>query len=179
MCGVLDRQPRSDASTPLCASSPGNPLGAPFTLSPSPRNNNYFLSFSIEPTCRRLPYLPASQRSDPPQAYLLAKQMTYLDDTDKFSWTLPALKALEADLGIRVIAGMTNDDEPTAARLEEVGLTNLGKLGKLEFYEQLAKSFVILGVGRPRISPSPWDALCMGVPVSSDARHLDPGGEPS
>ncbi|WVQ84839.1 hypothetical protein IAT38_006996 [Cryptococcus sp. DSM 104549] len=143
---------------------PGNPLGPAFTLSPSPRNPNHFLSYSIEPTCRRLPYLPPALRSSPPQAYLLAKQMNYLDDTPKFSWTLPALVGLQDELGIQVVAGMKNDDEETAKRVEEIGLRNLGPLGKLEFYAQLAKSFVFIGVGRPRISPSPWDALCMGVP---------------
>jgi hypothetical protein len=145
--------------------SPGNPLGTQFTLSPSPRNNNHFLSFSIEPTCRRLPFLPASLRAHPPQAYLLAKQVHYLDDTPAFSWTLPALVDLEREFGISVVGGMVEDDENTVKALKEVGLTNFGKLGKIEFYEELAKSFVLLGVGRPRISPSPWDALCMGVPV--------------
>jgi hypothetical protein len=40
-------------------------------------------------------------------------------------------------------------------------------LNKTEFYTQLAMSSVLVGVGKPRISPSPWDALCMGVPASS------------
>nr|XP_019043734.1 hypothetical protein I302_08315 [Kwoniella bestiolae CBS 10118]OCF22664.1 hypothetical protein I302_08315 [Kwoniella bestiolae CBS 10118] len=143
---------------------PANPLGTQFTLSPSPRNSNHFLSYSIEPTCRRLPSLPTASRSDPPQAYLLAKQMHYLEDSTAFSWTLEALVGLQEEYGIRVIGGMTDDDEDTAKRVKEVGIVNLGKLPKLEFYGQLAKSFVFIGVGRPRISPSPWDALCMGVP---------------
>ncbi|WWD21842.1 hypothetical protein CI109_106330 [Kwoniella shandongensis] len=143
---------------------PGNPLGPKFTLSPSPRNDNHFLSYSIEPTCRRLPYLPQSQRSKPPQAYLLAKQIHYLDDTPAFSWTLPALIDLQREFKIKVVGGMTDDDEVTAKAVQKIGLTNLGKLGKIDFYTQLAQSSVLIGVGRPRISPSPWDALCMGVP---------------
>ncbi|WWC66092.1 uncharacterized protein I303_108714 [Kwoniella dejecticola CBS 10117] len=141
-----------------------NPLGEHFTLSPSPRNNNYFLSYSIEPTCRRLPSLSASERSHPPQAYLLAKQIKYLEDTGKFSWTLDTLSHLQEKYDIKVLAGMTDDDEVTSLRVKEAGLTNLGRLNKLDFYRQLAKSFVFIGVGQPRISPSPWDALCMGVP---------------
>ncbi|ADV21512.1 hypothetical protein I305_03547 [Cryptococcus gattii E566] len=143
---------------------PGTPLGPQFTLSPSPRNANHFLSYSIEPTCHRLPYLAPSHRSDPPQAYLLAKQMHYLDDTPAFSWTLPALMELQDEFGIQVVAGLKDDDPVTAKAVEDIGLKNLGRLGVMEFYEQLSKSFVLLGVGRPRISPSPWDALCMGVP---------------
>ncbi|WVF68323.1 hypothetical protein IAT40_003088 [Kwoniella sp. CBS 6097] len=143
---------------------PRNPLGTQFTLSPSPRNDNHFLSYSIEPTCRRLPYLPTHERAHPPQAYLLAKQMHYLEDKPEFSWTLPTLKGLETQYSIRVVAGMKEDDDETSKRVKEIGLTNFGRLGKIEFYEQLARSFVFVGVGRPRISPSPWDALCMGVP---------------
>lgn len=158
---------------PLTSSltSPGNPLGAQFTLSPSPRNDNHFLSFSIEPTCHRLPFVPHSRRAKPPQAYLLAKQVHYLDDTPAFSWTLPALVDLEREFGISVVGGMVDDDEVTSAAVHAAGLTNLGRLGKMEFYEELATSFVLVGVGRPRISPSPWDALCMGLPVSRRHRH--------
>ncbi|KAL7423893.1 hypothetical protein Q5752_001478 [Cryptotrichosporon argae] len=152
---------------------PGNPLGPAFTLSPSPRNDNHFLSYSIEPTCRRLPYLPASSRANPPQAYLLAKQVHYVDATPEFSWTLPALAAVQADLGVRVVGGMVDDDAETAAAVAAHGITNLGKLGKIDFYEQLATSFVLLGVGRPRISPSPWDALCMGVPFINPILQWD------
>jgi hypothetical protein len=61
---------------------------------------------------------------------------------------------------------MVNDDGDTAAAVEAAGLKNLGQLGKIDFYKELARSFVLIGVGRPKISPSPWDALCMGVPVS-------------
>ncbi|RSH93084.1 hypothetical protein EHS25_007437 [Saitozyma podzolica] len=152
---------------------PGNPLGAQFTLSPSPRNNNHFLSFSIEPTCHRLPFVPHSRRANPPQAYLLAKQVHYLDDTPAFSWTLPALVDLEREFGISVLGGMVDDDEATSAAVKAAGLTNLGRLGKMEFYEELASSFVLVGVGRPRISPSPWDALCMGLPFINPILEWD------
>lgn len=74
---------------------------------------------------------------------------------------------LQDEFGIQVVAGLSDDDPVTAKAVEDIGLENLGKLGVIDFYEQLSKSFVLLGVGRPRISPSPWDALCMGVPVSN------------
>ena len=61
---------------------------------------------------------------------------------------------------------MVNDRPDTGALYEKYGLTNVGQLNKTEFYEQLASASVLVGVGKPRISPSPWDALCMGVPVS-------------
>ncbi|ORY34622.1 hypothetical protein BCR39DRAFT_513651 [Naematelia encephala] len=151
----------------------GNPLGTAFTLSPSPRNENHFLSFSIEPTCHRLPRIHPQDRPKPPQVYLLAKQMRYLDNSSAFSWTLPALDSLQDEFGVRVVGGIVDDDADAAKALSETGITNFGKLDKIEFYEQLARSSVLLGVGRPRISPSPWDALCMGVPFINPILQWD------
>lgn len=145
--------------------SPGNPLGTQFTLSPFPRNDNFYLSLSIEPTCKRLPYVEHDLRPQPPHAYLLAKQMRYLEDTPTFSWTLRGLARIQKWLRIKFIAGMVNDRPETGKLYEWNGLTNVGQLNKTEFYKQLAQSSVLVGVGKPRISPSPWDALCMGVPV--------------
>jgi hypothetical protein len=146
--------------------SPGNPLGKDFTLSPFIRNDNFHLSLSVEPTCKRLPYLDPNQRAKPKHAYLLAKDTKYLVDEPKFSWTIPGLAKIQHRLGIKVLAGMKVDRPEVEESFEQHGLTNVGQLNKTEFYRQLAISSVLVGVGRPRISPSPWDALCMGVPVS-------------
>jgi hypothetical protein len=91
--------------------------------------------------------------------------MAYLDDKPGFSWTLPLLGELQVALDISVVGGIVDDSAVTASKLQAVGITNFGQLGKLEFYGAMANSFVLIGVGAPRISPSPWDALCMGVPV--------------
>lgn len=152
----------------LMIGSPRHPFGGSFTLSPFPHNDNHFLSLSIELTCRRFPYIAPSLRPRPPQAYLLAKQIHYLDSSPEFVWTIPALVDLEHEFGISVVAGMVNDDEDTATAVKTAGLQNRGQLGKTEFYKELANSFVLIGVGRPKISPSPWDGLCMGLPVSAD-----------
>lgn len=141
-----------------------HPLGANFTISPAP-NNNHFLGYSIEPTCASLPKADASTRGQPPQAFLLAKQSHYLDSAPEFAWSIPALSQLQSKQRVVVAGGMVDDDSRVTKKIKAAGLRNYGKLGKIDFYEQLAKSFVLLGVGRPRISPSPWDALCMGVPV--------------
>lgn len=79
---------------------------------------------------------------------------------------------LQDEFGIQIVAGLKDDDPVTAKAVADIGLKNLGRLGVMEFYEQLSKSFVLLGVGRPRISPSPWDALCMGVPVGGQRMLL-------
>lgn len=91
--------------------------------------------------------------------------MRYLEDPARFSWTLSGLARIQRRLGIRVVAGMVIDRDEVAKAYDQSGLTNVGPLNKTEFYKHLAHSSVLVGVGQPRISPSPWDALCMGVPV--------------
>ncbi|EIW71341.1 hypothetical protein TREMEDRAFT_42765 [Tremella mesenterica DSM 1558] len=151
----------------------GNPLGPTFTLSPFAKTPNTLMSLSIEPTCKRLPYLPSAYRPHPPQAWLLAKQVHYLDNTTAFSWTLEALTGLQKEFGIHVKGGMVDDDAETLKRVKAANIENVGRLGKIEFYEELAKSSVLIGVGRPRISPSPWDALCVGVPFINPILEWD------
>lgn len=146
--------------------SPGNPLGKEFTLSPFIRNDNFHLSLSIEPTCRTIASLRPSQKPKVKHAYLLSKEMRYLVDEPAFSWTIPGLAGIQQRLGIKILGGIKNDRPEVAKHYEESGLTNLGALNKADFYHQLQMSSVLVGIGRPRISPSPWDALCMGVPVS-------------
>jgi hypothetical protein len=143
--------------------SPGNPLGKEFTLSPFLRNDNFHLPLSIEPTCRSI---PAPKKPHIKHAYLLTKQMRYLVDEPAFSWTIPGLAGIQQRLGIKILGGIKIDREEVAQYYDESGLTNLGELDKAEFYRHLGMSSVLVGIGRPRISPSPWDALCMGVPVS-------------
>jgi hypothetical protein len=43
-------------------------------------------------------------------------------------------------------------------------LHNLGKMSPDAFIAQLSKSSAFVGMGRPPISPSPFDGLCVGVP---------------
>ncbi|KAH8823016.1 hypothetical protein DL96DRAFT_329836 [Flagelloscypha sp. PMI_526] len=43
-------------------------------------------------------------------------------------------------------------------------IQNLGVLSQADFYHELGKSKALLGVGNPAASPSPYDALCLGVP---------------
>jgi hypothetical protein len=68
-------------------------------------------------------------------------------------------------LNVSFVGGFNNDEKETLRAALSAGITNFGQLGKFEFYAKLAQSFVLVGVGQPRISPSPWDALCQGVPV--------------
>lgn len=148
-----------------------NPLGNPWTLSPenyariSPGGNsmnNTYLGYSIERTCMHIPITPPAER--PVQAYVLAKQLRYFYGKD-FAWkdlsfadpppTLPQPLSL--------VAGLADDMKDATLPVPE-GITNLGKLNQTTFYENLGHSRVLIGIGNPFLSPSPYDALCMAVP---------------
>ncbi|KAL0952646.1 hypothetical protein HGRIS_006890 [Hohenbuehelia grisea] len=141
-----------------------HPLGNAWTLSPenfpvlSPGNSkdNFYLGYSIERQCMKIPITPSQQR--PMQGYVFAKQISYFYDR-QFAW--PGM-LWEPPFELKLFAGMRNDTD-YASEIPE-GITNLGILPKRDFYEQLGKSRVLIGVGKPTLSPSPYDALCMGVP---------------
>lgn len=84
-----------------------------------------------------------------------------------FPWKIPALSGLAKELEVDLVVGLSEDDDPaTGSLLQENGVTDLGKLGKAEFAQAVSESSVLLGAGKPFISPSPWVGLCLGVPVS-------------
>jgi hypothetical protein len=99
----------------------------------------------------------------------MAKKTSYLSpDAPSFPWTLPALAEIASELDVQIAVGLSEDDAPaTGELLRESAVVDLGKLNKEGFMSRLSESFVLVGAGRPLISPSPWDGLCLGVPVSS------------
>lgn len=44
------------------------------------------------------------------------------------------------------------------------GIVNLGQLGQQDFVRELGQSKILIGMGDPWWSPSPYNALCQGVP---------------
>ncbi|KAJ8690374.1 hypothetical protein PTI98_011802 [Pleurotus ostreatus] len=169
---------------PKCIKTPGHPLGVPvwkmfsfhfwtgadrstwksWTLSPenypilAPGNSkeNFYLGYSIERTCVKKPFIPGDER--PMQAYILAKQLSYFTDKNYMWKGVSLVPPFPLDL----VAGMRNDTKGPSTIPD--GINNLGQLNQQNFYEQLSKSRVLIGIGSPRLSPSPYDALCMGVP---------------
>ena len=64
------------------------------------------------------------------------------------------------------MAGFKDNDKGLTHRFADVGIVNYGKMVKDRFFEKLRECFVVVGIGMPVISPTPWDGLCMGIPVS-------------
>ncbi len=153
----------------------GNPLGNAWTLSPenwpliSPQNSrdNYYLGYSIEKTCLHIPITPNEER--PRQAYILAKETLYFS-AKEYAW--PALAFDPAPIDVKLIAGIARYNPSPLDTLPK-GITDVGKLNKTQFYEHLGRSRVLVGIGRPVLSPSPYDALCMGVPFINPVLDWD------
>lgn len=145
-------------------SSPGNPLGRDWTLSPHWTNGNRFISYSIEPACLDQTLIPATDRATN-RAYLFAKTRDYLEPNhNDTAWTFDDLGKVIDHLDLDMIAGMRDVDETQQAHLESLGIDNKGHLDAHSFREYVSSSRLFVGVGRPRISPSPLEALCLGVP---------------
>ena len=175
------KTPRQDKDT-RCYSilklhRPQHSLGPRFTLSPAKHTGNRFVPYSIEPACSSLPFTPTSERLD--RIYLLAKEVRYFA-TEKydFAWDLPRMAEIASAEGITFVGGFKVGDEHQEEReklMQEVldaGVQNLGTLGREAFYQELSKSRALMGLSFPKLSPSPWDGLCMGLPVSGSQSFL-------
>ncbi|KAF9068154.1 hypothetical protein BDP27DRAFT_1530086 [Rhodocollybia butyracea] len=156
-----------------------NPLGNKWTLSPEnygamdPHGNsveNVYLGYSIERACLKTSFVPSEER--PKQVYVLAKyaeffggnnyaypNQTFVPPADE-----PSLDDLKIVAGVRYTAD--GSEVPKA-------IHDLGALNKEAFYEQLGKSRALIGIGRPVLSPSPYDAMCMGVPFINPIMGFD------
>ncbi|KAG8857348.1 hypothetical protein FRB96_005835 [Tulasnella sp. 330] len=166
-----------------------HPLGGAFTLSPEDYStwkttahgrNNYYLGYSLERTCMKAPYIPHASR--PRQAYVFAKHLKFFIERDYFLFDTHSFKSgeeqvmesdfytrLQADANVTFVSRMRHDvpglDIPKG--IEEVPhMPN-----RTAFVQVLGGSRVLLGVGNPPMSPTPWEALCLGVPFINPIKN--------
>ncbi|KAF7321218.1 hypothetical protein HMN09_00210800 [Mycena chlorophos] len=154
---------------------PEHPLGRKWTLNPEPYrpapDNNTYLGYSVEPQCARQPFVPHSQRK--PQAWVFAKNADYFDP-ERRAWapeafrravevlsSEPSLNESTPQEGFRFLAGVRDKTLPDYWPPD---VENGGFLPQAKFYTALAESRALVGMGRPVASPTPYDALCVGVP---------------
>lgn len=96
----------------------------------------------------------------------MGKQLDYFSPSFNFTWTLPGLAAISEAEQVSFVAGIGGDENAALwTDISDAGINNLGLLSQEQFHDELGHSKVLVGIGKPRTSPSPWDALCMGVPV--------------
>lgn len=104
--------------------------------------SNSYLGYSIEPGCSMRPFTPHAERKR--QAYVLAKEMYYFAPNFR-AWDPEFYDAAHEAIGIEFVSGVRGDptmDFPSR-------LKNLGYMTPAEFYDQLSRSLVLVGVGHP------------------------------
>jgi hypothetical protein len=155
-------------------SSNDHPLGALWTLAPEPystfskhverKEHNFYAGYSIERYCNRA--IPAAERRH--RAYILAKQVAYFDP-GAYHFSTHAFKDIKEEIGLDFVAGT---GMPGSA-LPDSGITNFGVMNATMFRDVLGHSKALVGIGRPGLSPTPYDSLCMGVPFLNSITNWD------
>ncbi|KAJ7349814.1 hypothetical protein DFH08DRAFT_958769 [Mycena albidolilacea] len=158
--------------------TPENPLGKKWTLSPEKYrgSENTYLGYSVEPQCAARSFIPHHLR--PHQAYVYAKDARYFNGS-QYAYTPDFFEAASAAAGVQFLAGVHDHPLP---EFFPSNITNVGFMPTTEFYGRVAESRVLVGVGRPTMhvflsmhsnsrtnertisSPTPYEALCLGVP---------------
>ncbi|KAK7024999.1 hypothetical protein R3P38DRAFT_3533140 [Favolaschia claudopus] len=168
-----------------------NPLGAQWTLSPEdyrPRRNTTYLGYSVEPQCTKYPFIPHSQRGQEkaPQVYILAKYLKFFNPALRPAWTPEIFDAAANETGARFLMAARHlpeesDEQRARSRngvAKSIENTLEGRLDEevptqKEFYGMLGRSVALVGMGNPMLSPTPYDALCLGVPFINPILNWD------
>nr|GAT43642.1 predicted protein [Mycena chlorophos] len=151
--------------------NPATDLGNQWTLSPEDYGTNTFLGYSIEAQCELRPFVPHAKRAK--QIYIIAKYVTFFDQ-EKTAWPTDFFEAAAAEVGVEFVTGTHVGDRPDLFPASK-HVHNLGSvLTQSDFYGNLSHSVALLGVGDPVTSPTPYDALCLGVPFINPVQMWDP-----
>ncbi|KAJ7754465.1 hypothetical protein B0H16DRAFT_1316290 [Mycena metata] len=146
-----------------------NPLGSKWTLSPEDVRpygfGNTYLGYSIEAQCAKHAFVPHAQRKR--QVYILAKYLKFF--LPKFTVWPPSYydeAANATGLGFIMASRYLPDGNRLGPGELSTSIQNLGEeaMKSDTFYDLLSHSVALVGVGNPALSPTPYDALCLGVP---------------
>ncbi|KAJ7125776.1 hypothetical protein C8R43DRAFT_1212095 [Mycena crocata] len=165
---------------------PRHPLGQRWVLAPEPfadhpdryvKSNNTFLGYSIEEDCALTPFIPPAGR--PSQVWVLAKLLRYLNPKRGAAWGKDDLDAAANHTGVTLAFGAglgqgeSKKDLPALEGLLPSASVNYGRAPKAEFMAHVAQARALVGIGSPLMSPTPWNALCMGVPFINPVNQWD------
>lgn len=134
-----------------------NNLGNEWTVSPYKYPDHIQIPFSIENQCLKIPSVKLTEKKN--RIYVLAKESEYYYD-----YNAPIFEAWEwmkEDTGLDIVSSskITEYDNGKDVYPLPDGIENLPHLDPIEFQKELGKSTLMLGIGTPLISPSPYDAL--------------------
>ncbi|KAF8334197.1 uncharacterized protein EI90DRAFT_3051445 [Cantharellus anzutake] len=167
--------------------SPNHPLGSGWTLSPEPYPleqasyaPNYYLGYSVEPNCLNHPFVPPQERGN--RMYVMGKYLEYFSGGSDSAWAVEFYNDAAEINGISFVVGASPNPaikvkNPGAGSVLPKSIVNYGLMPQKEFMDVLAHSRMLVGVGSPYTSPTPYDALCLGVPFLNAIKNwnrLDP-----
>ncbi|KAK8846595.1 hypothetical protein IAR55_005681 [Kwoniella newhampshirensis] len=146
--------------------APLHPMGRIWTLGPEDwgyfKHNlgNTYLGYSVQDRCERIPFYEQREH----RGLVLAKRADYMTGNN-MAWP---------DILPDIISSVPQDENGRAFELLATasgslgdkfkGVRNVGPMDRNSWLNEVAKSKFMLAVGRPYLSPSPYDALCFGVP---------------
>lgn len=132
-----------------------------------------FLGYGIMPYPEDTVVVPWSQR--PNRVYILGKQAHYFHNGHQhvynFTFFERAAEELGAEFpGFEFVGGFEDnrsDEEKAKWGLVPSIIKNFGIMNATHFDEEYGKSRLLLGIGAPPLSPSPYRALARGVPFAN------------
>ncbi|KZP31529.1 hypothetical protein FIBSPDRAFT_724484 [Athelia psychrophila] len=152
-----------------------HPLGPLWQLQPedysmehSPKST--YIGYSVEKLCRLRRFTPAVERNK--QAFIMAKWIGDFAPGPDTAWSVDYYETASSELGIQFVAGANHRNEDAAVELP-ASIVNLGQMAQIDFQHHIGFSQVLIGAGRPPGSPTPYEALCLGVPFINPILEWD------
>lgn len=165
-----------------------NPLGSLWTLNPEKYtaehpdwDNNTYIGYSVEDACQAQRFIPHHERKA--QAYVMTKRLAFFTPGPDLAWPPDFYESASQVTGIKFVVGAADDDHEHPTPQLPTGLVNYGQMSQPEFLDHVSHSQVLVGLGNPATfvspsqaakqqwadfscgrSPTPYDALCLGVP---------------
>ncbi|KAI0318456.1 hypothetical protein OF83DRAFT_21938 [Amylostereum chailletii] len=155
-----------------------SPLGARWTLSPEPysldgHEETFYTGYSVESTCAQVPVIPHIYRKS--RVYIMTKRLENLANPQGRAWPPEYFAAAGRETGVTFVLGAANStDVGDPKAFVPANTENLGILQQNRFMEELSRSVLLVGVGSPSTSPTPYEALCLGVPFLNPVASWDP-----
>ncbi|WWC71148.1 uncharacterized protein I206_105101 [Kwoniella pini CBS 10737] len=140
-----------------------------------------YIGYSFEDECKNREFIPHKKR--PMSSWILAKQATLFHlSTVETAFNKSYFELAGQETGLEEMTfkgayqvngeymkGWIHDSPVESLR----GVINLGKIGPERFSEELSNSRIMIGVGNPTLSPSPYLALCSGTPFLNPIKSWD------
>jgi len=111
----------------------------------------------------------------------MAKKSSYLAPRPDRPWTFEDFDKAAEETGIQLVSGLYFDESGNQQPRSNVpddalpkSVKNYGSLQQPQFMAALSNSRVLIGVGLPLASPTPYEALCLGVPFINPVVSWDP-----